>query len=264
MNKNDCQTIKLGKGEMHVYDFSDIKLHAYQTNDLIDDEVFILEKNGQAVVIESPCFYDNISELSDYLKDLNTVGMLVAYHGGGGSFAVDLPKYATANSIEYNLHGGGYDLIQNFARNFGDNFDVSIHKVENIIEAGEVVIGGIRFIIEPTAEAFDIVIPEINTVYTHMMGHDCHSIVAGETMANAMIEQLEGYLKEGYDLILTSHYTPEDLKDAQTKIEYLQNLKKIAAACDSKESFIAKVEQEYPNYAGQNYLEMTAGFFYQQ
>ena len=47
MNKNTCTNIKLNKGEMNIYDFGNIKLHAYKTNDFIDDEVFILEKNGK-------------------------------------------------------------------------------------------------------------------------------------------------------------------------------------------------------------------------
>ena len=71
---------------MNIYDFGNIKLHAYKTNDFIDDEVFILEKNGKAVLIESPCFFDNNLELTDYLKDVEVEGLLIAYHGAGGSF----------------------------------------------------------------------------------------------------------------------------------------------------------------------------------
>ncbi len=85
--------------------------------------------------------------------------------------------------------------------------------------------------IKQTADAFDVELPEINAVYTHMLGHDCHSIVAGAGHADAMIAELRSYIAKGYDLILTSHYTPEDLKDAQTKIDYLENLKNIAAGC---------------------------------
>lgn len=44
MNKNTFETVKLAKGEMNIYDFGSIKLHAYKTNDFIDDEVFIVEK----------------------------------------------------------------------------------------------------------------------------------------------------------------------------------------------------------------------------
>ena len=92
MHKNAFHTVKLAKGEMNVYDFGGIRLHAYKTNDCIDDEVFIIEKNGEAVLIESPCFFDNNEELTEYLKDMPVAGMLIAYHGAGGTF---LPRSRT-------------------------------------------------------------------------------------------------------------------------------------------------------------------------
>lgn len=262
MNKNTFTTVKLEKGEMNIYDFGNIKLHAYKTNDFIDDEVFIIEKNGKAVIIESPCFFDNINELSEYLKDLKVEGMLVAYHGAGAAFLPEVPKYATQNAKDYSENGGGKALITNFTNAFGEIFDASVHRINNVIDEGKITIGGIDFVIKQTAEAFDIAIPEINAVYTHMLGHDCHSIVAGADHADAMISELYGYIEKGYDLILTSHYTPEDLKDAQAKIDYLENLKKIAAECADADSFKAKVQKTYPVYSGQNYLDMTTGFFY--
>ena len=63
-------------------------------------------------------------------------------------------------------------------------------------------------------------------------------------------------------IFLTSHYTPEDLKDAETKIAYLENLKKIALDCADVAAFKAEVGRQYPQYSGQNYLDMTAGFFF--
>ncbi len=261
MNKNTFTTVKLTKGEMNVYDFDDIKLHAYKTNDFIDDEVFIVEKNGKAVIIESPCFFDNNKELTEYLRGLQVEGMLVAYHGAGATFLPNVPKYATQNAADYS-RGGGKALITNFKSAFGEIFDSSVHEITNLIEAGKITIGGIDFIIKQTADAFDIEIPEINAVYTHMLGHDCHSIVAGAGHADEIITELRSYIEKGYDLILTSHYTPEDLKDAQTKINYLENLKKIAANCIDADSFKAEVQKKYPEYSGQNYLDMTAGFFY--
>lgn len=262
MNKNTFKTVNLEKGIMNIYDFGSIKLHAYKTNDFIDDEVFILEKKGKGVIIESPCFFDNIKELTEYLKDIQIEGMLVAYHGAGASFLPDVPKYATRNAMEYSEKGGGKALVENFAGAFGEIFDASIHNITNVVPEGEITVGGIEFEIKQTAEAFDIVIPEINAVYTHMLGHDCHSIVAGAAHADGIIAELKSYIQKGYDLILTSHYTPEDLKDAQTKIDYIENLKKIAAACADAETFKAEVRKQYPAYSGQNYLDMTAGFFY--
>lgn len=261
MNKNTFKTVKLAKGEMHVYDFGEIKLHAYNTEDPINDEVFVLEKEGKAVIIESPCFYDNNKALAEYLRDLEVAGMLVAYHGAGAAFLPDVPKYATQNAKEYS-ENGGKALIDSFTSAFGEIFDNSVHTITNIIEAGKINIGGIDFIIKQTGEAFDVEIPEINAVYTHMLGHDCHSIVAGADHADAMISELKSYIEKGFDLILTSHYTPEDLKDAEVKIAYLENLKKIAVGCNNAEEFKAEVNKAYPQYAGENYLDMTAGFFF--
>lgn len=262
MNKNTFTTVKLEKGEMNIYDFGGIKLHAYKTNDFLSDEVFIVEKDGKAVIIESPCFSDNIGELSEYLKKTKVEGVLIAYHGAGATFLPDVPKYATKNAVDYSENGGGRALITNFTNAFGEIFDASVHRITNVIDEGKVTIGGIDFIIKQTAEAYDISIPEINAVYTHMLGHDCHSIVAGAAHADAMIAELHSYIEKGYDLILTSHYTPEDLKDAQTKIDYLENLKKIAEKCSDADRFKAEVRKQYPAYSGENYLDMTVGFFF--
>lgn len=264
MNKNEFKKINLGKGEMNVYDFGNMSLHAYKTNDFIDDEVFIAEKNGKAVIIEAPCFYDNIAELTEYIKsnNLEVVGMLLAYHMAGATFLPGVPVYATANADDYGHNGGGAGLINNFTGAFGEIFDNSIFAVTNIIEEGKVTLGGIDFEITQTSEAYDIVIPEINAVYTHMLGHDCHSIVAGGGHADAILAQLNGYEKAGYDLVLTSHYTPEDLKDVETKIAYIENLKVLSGKCANAEEFKSAVKATYPNYSGENYLDMTVGFFF--
>lgn len=262
MNKRNFTTVKLSQGEMHIYDFGGMKLHAYQTGDPLADEVFLVEKEGRFVVLESPCFTDSIAALSGYLEGKTVAGMLVAYHGAGASFLPRVPKYATANAVDYTERGGGRALIDQFTAAFGPAFDSGIHTADHVIGEGPVTIGGIDFLIHPTAEAFDVEIPELNAVYTHMLGHDCHSIVAGADHADGIIAQLEGYIRRGYDLILTSHYTPEDLKDARTKIDYLERLKAIAAACPDGASFKAEVKKQYPAYSGENYLDMTTGFFF--
>ena len=179
MNKNAFKAVKLEKGEMHIYDVGGVRLHAYKTNDFIDDEVFIVEKNGKAVIIESPCFFDNSKELTEYLKDVRVEGMLIAYHGAGATFMPQVPKYATKNAVAYSENGGGKALIDKFAGAFGEIFDSSVHQITNVIDEGKLTIGGMDFIIKQTGDAFDVEIPEINAVYTHMLGHDCHSIVAG-------------------------------------------------------------------------------------
>ena len=223
MKKENCKIINLKKGVIREYQIKDIKLLAYQTNDFIDDEVFILVKNQKGICIELPCFYDNISELTDYINGngIDLVAKFVAYHAAGASFMPEVKSFGTKTSNEYNTIGSGAGL-----------------------------------------EAFDIEIPEINCVYTHMMGHNCHSIVAGCPHADGIISQLNYYVRKGFDLILTSHYTPEDLKDAKTKIDYLYDLKAISETCNNAEEMKQKVIDKYSNYSGLNYLDMTVSMFF--
>lgn len=264
MQKTDFTEISLAQGSVRVYDFGAAKLHAYQTRDLIDDEVFVVEKNGRGFVLEYPCFHDNIAELEGYIADqgISIEGIVAAYHMAGATFLPGTPVYATREADEYGHNGGGKALIDGFTAAFGDAFDNTIPDVTNVIEGNTLELAGVRMSIVRTADAFDVEIPELNAVYTHMLGHDCHSIVAGAGHADAIIAQLRGYQEAGIDLVLTSHYTPEDLKDAQTKIDYLEDLKIIAAQSADASSFKAAVQQRYPEYAGENYLDMTRGFFF--
>lgn len=264
MKKENCITTALETGIISVYDFGTAKLHAYKTNDLIDDEVFVVEKDGKGFVIEYPCFFSNIKELETYLNDQNITieGIVAAYHMAGATFLPEVPVYTTNEADEYGRNGGGKTLIDNFTAAFGEAFDSSIPESTSLIEGDTLELAGTTMHIIRNAEAFDIEIPELNVVYTHMLGHDCHSIVAGDNHADTLIAQLKGYQDQGIDLVLTSHYTPEDLKDVQTKIDYLENLKAIAKDCSNAADFKSAVQKAYPKYSGENYLDMTSGFFF--
>lgn len=266
MKKNAYTTVPVATGEMRVYTNGDMKLHAYHTGDPIDDQVLVVEKAGQAVVIESPCFVDSIRALADYLDraGLKVAGVLTAYHMAGATFLPQVKKYATRNADDYGHTGGGKGLIDSFAGAFGAAFDSSIHTVTDFLEPGAVTIGGIDVVIVPTQEAFDVEIPGLNAVYTHMLGHDCHSIVAGRDHADAIIAQLRGYQDRGFDLVLTSHYAPEDLADVEVKLAYLERVKAIAAQSGDRSAFVSAVNGEFPQYSGGNYLDMTAGMFFPQ
>ena len=257
--------INLDKGYVLVYDFGDVKVHNYNTADYIDDQVILLEKNKKVVVIESPAFYDNNKELEKYIESLGAKidGVLLSYHMGGGTFLENSKKYATKKADEYGHTGGGKVLVDNFTKAFGESFDNNIHNVTDYINEKTITLADIKMNIIPTQDAFDIEIPEINSIYTHMLGSESHSIIAGARYANAMIDTLKGYIEKNYNLILTSHYIPEDIKAVDMKISYIETLLNIASTCNSKDEMIEKVKKEYPNYSGVNYLEMTASFFFE-
>ena len=258
------KNVSIKCGGMNVYDFGAVRLHAYRTDDALTDEVFIIEKQGKAVVLELPCFKNNIDALSEYIESngLEVEAKIVAYHAAGASFLPDIPVYGTDSSVRYNAVGGGKGLVTNFSGIFGDSFDVGIPKVDRILTEGKNIIAGIEFDIIPNNDAFEIMMPEMDAVYMHMLGHDCHSIVAGAGHADALSADIQGYLDRGVDMILTSHYTPEGQKDAKEKIAYLEDLKTVASGCSGRDEFKARVSEKYSGYSGGNYLDMTVGYFF--
>ena len=249
----EVSKVNLGKGFIDIYNFGDIKLHCYQTNDLMNDESYILENNENVLLIEFPAFYDNLEEFEKYVRGLNKniVGKVFSDHPNGGT-------------IKSMKEGTIHNLVIGFEKSFNGAFAKEYHEITDILRDEKVNIGGFELKITYHDENIEIEFPQIGCVYTHMLGHDCHSIVAGEWHANVIIEQLKRYKANGYNLVLSSHYTPETLKDVDTKITYLEELKEIAKESKDSSNFENKVKAEYPEYSGLNYLDMTASFFFPQ
>jgi hypothetical protein len=262
--KTATRDVTLKKGFITIYDYGAIKLHAYQTNDPMNDQVFLLEKGDQLVAIEEPCFKDNIRELMTYVAGLDATNLsrVLAYHTASDTFLPDSPVYSTVKAVTYGSSGPGKAMVQNFVGTFGDDFEPSISTASDYISPGAVTIGGIRFGVIETEEAFDLEIPEINALYTHMLGHDVHSIVASEEAADVVLYRLESYYDKGFDLLLSSHHAPETPEDLLEKIDYLKTLKRIASVSASGETFKASMQTAFPHYSGDNYLDMTTGMLF--
>lgn len=262
----EISKVNLKKGFIDIYDFGDIKLHCYQTNDLMNDESYILENDKNVLLVEFPAFYDNLEEFEEYVKGLNKniVGKVFSDYPNGGTILKNVKGYASEGTIKSMKEGTIHNLVTGFEKSFNGAFAKEFHEITDILKDENVNIGGFELKITYHEENIEIEFPQIGCVYTHMLGHDCHSIVAGEGHANAIIEQLKRYKENGYNLVLSSHYTPETLKDVDIKIAYLEELKKIAKESKDANDFENKVKAQYPEYSVLNYLDMTAGMFFSQ
>ena len=262
----EVSKMNLEKGFIDIYNFGGIKLHCYQTNDLMNDESYILENNENVLLVEFPAFYDNLEEFEKYVKGLkkNIVGKVFSDHPNGGTILKDIKGYASEGTIKSMKEGTIHNLVTGFEKSFNGAFAKEFHEITDVLKDERVDIGGFELKITYHDENIEIEFPQIACVYTHMLGHDCHSIVAGEGHANLIIQQLKRYKENGYNLVLSSHYTPETLKDVDTKIAYLEELKILAKESENVTDFENKVKEKYPEYSGLNYLDMTAGFFFPQ
>ncbi|MDR1197368.1 MAG: hypothetical protein LBL08_03825 [Candidatus Nomurabacteria bacterium] len=262
MNKYDYQPNILRSGEVRVYDFGNIKIHNYNSNDALKDQVIIVEQNKNAVVIENPSFVRSGRELKKYLRSqkLNVTAKILSYHWAGARFLPEVPAFSTAKADQYGRNGNGSVMVARFSNIFGKKFDSNINPVTNIIKAGRNHIGGIEFNIIETEDAFDIEIPDANVIYTHMLGADAHSIVPSLTNLDTMIERLTKYYERGYALVLSTHHTPENNDDIRTKIDYLHGLDKAVSSSQTAEDLKLAMHIRYPECDRVDCLDITANW----
>ena len=145
-------------------------------------------------------------------------------------------------------------------KTFGSDFHggSDMIKINRVVPAGNIVVGGMPFRVIDRGYTYDLEIPSINAVYTHMLGKTTHSILTSTAQMDSMIDILKDYQKAGYALILSSHSVPEGQDAVTEKIAYVRKAKELAAQCKTAGEFIAAMKKQFPNYDGENYLEMTA------
>ncbi len=250
----------LQDGTVRICNFGAIKLHAYQTNNAMADECFILETADNLIAIESPCFENNIAEWQRYVSSLNKplTDILLSYHPAGGKWYRNAASHATQVAQDAMTNGPTHALIGNLKKAFGDGFSADVPAIDAILPEGATTIGGVEFIVSNDGDGYSIVIPALHAVYIHMLGANVHSILASPEHIDASIAQLQGFIADKYALVISSHHTPETLADVEAKIAYLEKTKDIAAASLDKAVFIRAMKTEFPEYAGENYLAMTA------
>ena len=259
------RTVELGVGTVQVYSFGAVSLHAYQTNDPIDNQCYLVETDTELVGIESPAFHANLTEYAQYIQSLGKPmkHLLLAYHPSGADHLTDAVKLVTDGAAAAMREGGSVrNLIDGFVSAFGSDFDGTVPAVTRTIEPGTIRLGGLDFLITEGLDGFDIEIPAIRCVFTHMVGSDVHNIMPSIAAMDALAAQMQRFLDRGYALILTSHYVPETLDAARIKLAYVRKMKELAQSCSSAEAFLSAARAAFPRYSGANYLEMTAAGLY--
>lgn len=255
----------LDAGRMTVYDYGTIKLHAYATGDALNDEAYIVEGRDSLVGIELPSFTAGLDAWKKYIRSLQKPmnDIFLASHPAGASYIKGMNIYGTEGVVESMTGGAVYATTTGLHKVFGDDFHGNdMAKINKVVPAGKITVAGINFKVIDRGGEYDLEIPEANAVYTHMLGKKVHSIVTGRKHLDAMLEVLTEYQKKGYDMILSAHAEPEGQDAVAEKITYLQKLKDLLKQNQTGASFKKAVIAFFPDYAGENYLDMTVNSLY--
>lgn len=249
-----------------VYDFGEVRLHAFNTQDAISDVCYLVEGPNALVGIELPAFVDDYKPWLGYAASLGKPfeNVWVANHPQGGDQLGDMTVWGTQAAVDSITAGQVRATSDGLAQQFGDAWDSSYATPSQVVEDGPVTVAGIDFVVVSSGDTYDLQISAANAVYTHMLGKTVHSIIASIEGIDATIATLQGYQEQGFDLVLTSHCMPEGQDAVAEKIAYLGKARELAVSCTSGEEWQAAMRESFPGYAGDNYLEMSAGYLFPQ
>ena len=256
--------------DVYPFENGSIKLHAFGTGDNMNDYCYIVETPEGLVLIESTAYKSDVEALSKYIKALDKplAGALLSYHPNGYKSYGNVKVYATEGALKSWAEGGSvWGLTQSFIQALGDTVAADLPDSAEILTEGQTLrLAGLDFVIlhESDGEDYGIAIPAINAVYRHMMGSKTHNILPAVPYIEAEIAELKGYQDKGYSLILTSHHAPEGKEAVAQKIAYLEKVLDLAKSCKSRAEFIEAVKAAFPDYAGEAYLEMSAGALFKE
>ena len=253
-------------GSVTVYDFGASKLHVYNTGDALGDVAYIVEGKDALIGIELPSFTANLDAWQNYIAGLDKPmnDLFLCDHATGASYVEGMNVYGTQGAQDSIASGSTYATTQGLYETFGDDFHGGADLANiNKVVSGTVTVAGIDFNLIDCGETYDLEIPSMNAVYTHMLGKTCHSILTSTAHMDSMIETLKGYQSAGYDMILSAHSGVEGQDAVAEKIAYVEKAKELAASCDNAEAFMTAMKEAFPDYIGENYLEMSAGYLYQ-
>ncbi len=259
-------TAALSSGSVTVYDFGETKLHVFFTNDALGDVAYIVEGADALVGIELPSFTEGLEAWKAYTDGLGKpmADIFLCSHPAGASYITGMNVYGTQGAKDSIASGSAYATAQGLYETFVEAFHgaTDIAAVNQVV-SGPVTVAGISFNLIERGEAYDLEIPAVNAVYTHMLGKTSHSILTSLEHMDEITAALKTYQAKGYEKILSSHGGPEGQDAVAEKLSYIEKTKELAAANSTAADFIRAMQEAFPNYDGENYLEMTAGYLYQ-
>lgn len=262
---DEVDTVTLDVGSVMVYNIGENKLHVFASGDALGDVAYIVEGTDALVEIELPSFTDGLDAWQDYIatlgKPMNDI--FLCDHVTGASYVSGMNIYGTQGAKDSIAAGSTYATTQGLFESFGSDFHggPEIAYINNVV-SGKVSVGGIEFNLIDHGETYDLEIPSMNVIYTHMLGKTSHSILTSTAHMDTMLDTLKSYQSANYDMILTAHGGPEKQDAVTEKISYVEKLKELAAANNDAASFTAAMKDAFPDYTGENYLEMTAGYMF--
>lgn len=260
------EAVKKG-GAFSQRHFEGMTLHVYTTYDGAADVSYVFEKGDGLVLFELPSMHHLSRELKAYVEGLNkpVKAILAGYHVGGASYYPGVPVYAGKESLKF-IDSGGEMAYRKMLAGLFEGFDLEVVRPTHVVDADSMEIGGITFrFVSPTTSpipGMDVVIPEINAYYMHVLYDDSHPVLLSLEHIDRVTAELKAQKAGGYAFYLSSHNGIEGPDAIDRKIAYLEKTRRIREASATPEVFREKMNAAFPGHKKARFLARTTENLY--
>lgn len=132
----------------------------------------------------------------DYVKSLGKPmnDIFIVCHPAGASYIKGMNVYGTEGAQKSIVSGSTGATTQGLFAAFGADFHGGddTAAITNTV-SGKVQLAGVDFEVIDRGESYDLAIPSLNVVYTHMLGKTTHSILISAAHIEAFLQMLKEY-----------------------------------------------------------------------
>lgn len=252
------------KGRFDVYNFTNFKLHVYNSNDVMADTSYIVEGDASLVCMEQPLFKDNAAEFDAYVDRLGkpVEQRVTNYHVGGTAHHACVMPAGMPAFTKGPVYGG---MMAHFQQTFGDAMVALPDGPTSEVGFGETrTWAGVTFRFEHGA-ATDFpgaaLIIGGCVYYTHWtpaQAHPSQLQLSSAAAVDAELAATQAELNSGCTLFVGGHGGAVAREAVAFRAAYLEKLKELLAARPSAEALARELREAYPGLPGDEGVDALA------
>lgn len=250
-----------------------VKIHTYMSPlAMFANTSHIIELKNELIIIDGQFFAPYALELKKITDSLNKpVSRFYISHDhpdhyiGFGDAFPNVKVFALAE-VKASIEQNGQSVLEQRQAQFGLMIAKKLNKPTVIQEVGEETIGGVKFIFEKSTDnesavSLIVKLPELGVyIAQDIVYNKVHLFIEGETKGweNALNKIIK---EKKYKIILAGHGREGNVKLLKENLNYLSFANKAILASKNKEEFKAAILKQYPNYAGEQLIDIYLNYY---
>lgn len=250
-----------------------VKVYTYMSpSAMFANTSHVIELKNELIVVDGQFFAPYALELKKFTDSLGKpVSRFYISHDhpdhyiGFGDAFPNVKVYALAEtkaSIEQN----GQGVLEQRQAQFGPMIAKKLNKPSVTQQQGEEIIGNVKFIFEKSitnesAISLVIKLPELGVyIAQDIVYNKIHLFIEGDTKGweNALRKIMK---EKTYKIILSGHGKEGGMELLKENLDYISFANKTILASKNKEEFKASIIKEYPNYAGEQLIDIYLNYY---